>query len=385
MSNINNDGNLVALLSREILRFPAASQALLTTRRRGGSNESQSSSGRTRPPSRRTRRGSRHTRSYPTSRSTLKSTTYMSAVSNWWRAAPKETNLEQVISSYAHLLPIAPQPTPVPAQQQPQAQATGQHIEQMSLWNLLLLLINECPDEQVHIEWPFNKLSARARCKCAVGTVQINFSPGYSDTMATYLLFTQRLLDCAPPAVPSAAAQFNYKWPAGSPGDTTMYPALHTTGAISRSGTGLAQTAEDGVVTVAAAVMVTFAKKVFPAIWQSHPLQSARRRVCSNLQYGQDMRDVRSQDKELTAEGTDGIGPRPVPERQPPSWSETSGGTNVLATRVADLGLEGRGVVVALQLVRALRFTANSCRPIKHSAIKTHTTNSSRDGRVTPR
>lgn len=122
-------------------------------------------------------------------------------------------------------VPMARQPAPVPAQ--PQAQPTGQHIGQMVLWNLLLLLFNARPDHQIHIECPFDELSTQTRFKCAAGTVQIGLSARYSHTIATHLMLV------APPAVP-ATAQISDERAAGSPGDTTMHPALHTSGWTAR-------------------------------------------------------------------------------------------------------------------------------------------------------
>lgn len=133
------------------------------------------------------------------------------------------------MSSYAHLCRWRrnlPPPRPSPNSNH------SQHIGQMSLWNLLLLLFNERPDHQIHIECPFDELSTQTRVKCAAGTVQIGFSARYSHTIATHLTFTQGPV-VAPPAVP-ATAQISYERAAGSPGDTTMHPALHTSGWTAR-------------------------------------------------------------------------------------------------------------------------------------------------------
>lgn len=146
----------------------------------------------------------------------------MSAVSNWWRAAPRDTSLAQVVGSYADLLQMVPQPAPA----QPQPQPAHQHIGQMSLWDLLLLLVSECPDQQIHIQCPFDEIKAQTHFDCAAGTFKIDFSARHSHLTATHLIFAQGL-DLEPQAVPGV---LSCAGPAGSPDDTTAPPTPRTTG-----------------------------------------------------------------------------------------------------------------------------------------------------------
>jgi hypothetical protein len=106
----------------------------------------------------------------------LRSTTYMSAVSRWWRAAPKETGLARVMSAYARLLQMEPQPA-------------RQHTGQMSMSALLELLLEKCPDQQIHVVFTFEAVKARTLFECAAGAIRIEFSEEYSHMIARRLTF----------------------------------------------------------------------------------------------------------------------------------------------------------------------------------------------------
>lgn len=137
----------------------------------------------------------------------LQSTTYMSAVSNWWRAAPRDTGLTQVMCSYAGLLQLEPQPA-------------RQHTGRMCMRTLLQLLLDTCPDQQIDVVCPFNEMKAETLFECAAGTIKIEFSEEYSHQIARHLRFIE--------GIPLPATQGS-EGPAGSPDDMMMYLGLHMT------------------------------------------------------------------------------------------------------------------------------------------------------------
>lgn len=110
--------------------------------------------------------------------------------------------------AYADQLQMTPQPAP---------QFTGE----ISMRTLLHLLLEQCPERQIRILFPFEEMKARTVFECAAGTIGIEFSTEFSHRIARHLTFTG--------GIQGAAVTEDGEGLTGSPGDTTVRLESHTT------------------------------------------------------------------------------------------------------------------------------------------------------------